>query len=690
MKGILLLAFLLPTTFIQAQLKMLLQENFHDNHLGWYENEDERHTIRVKDGYYEMIIPENIGMTYIYPPMDVAKDFSLEANFIQTDGDIKSSFGFIWGYDEESSFNNFLISPNGYLNVFSTDKLRTDAKDWVKIEHIKASGQPNHLKFVQQSGKLHFLVNGHEVLSIKALPWYGKTVGFLCKAKTNLRIDNFLIYSDLNINLPVDLQSGLVKENLGPEINTEYDEVTPKISVDGKTIYFSRKKNPGNIGGDNDDSDVWFSTSTDGVTWSPSQNVGKPVNTEGINNIVSVSQDNNTMIMVASNDFDVFTRAATGWAAAGTLGIPHENESDYFEASQSADGKTVLFSARNKGSLFYSDKTSERDIFISRKGNNGIWSAPFNLGPNINTSGNEMSPFLAPDGRTLYFASDGHPGYGSSDIFMSKRLDDTWTNWSVPVNLGPEINTFGYEAYYTVPASGDVAYMCTSERSYGRFDLVRIRLPEAVQPEPVVLVTGRALHAKTKTPVKAKIVFENIETGVEAGEAISNSQSGEYQIALPYGVNYGLFAKAKGYISVNENLSLLYLNRYQVINKDLYLIPIEVGEAIQLNNVFFEQGRPVLNHESYSELDRLVTIMKENSGMEIELSGHTDNIGNPRSLVVLSQERVAAVKNYLVSKGITSNRISGKGYGASKPLVKNDSEEHRKMNRRVEFKITRK
>jgi outer membrane protein OmpA-like peptidoglycan-associated protein len=191
-------------------------------------------------------------------------------------------------------------------------------------------------------------------------------------------------------------------------------------------------------------------------------------------------------------------------------------------------------------------------------------------------------------------------------------------------------------------------------------------------------------------PVEAGIAFENLATHLEVGEAISDPATGEYRVALPYGVNYGLHAKAKGYISVNENLELVDVRTYTELQKDLYLVPIEVGEAIQLNNVFFEQGRPLLKPESYPELDRLVQVLKENPTIEIELSGHTDNVGNPAALLSLSQERVATVKDYLVKNGIHGSRITGRGYGATRPLVKNDTEANRRMNRRVEFKITKK
>lgn len=678
-------------TLASGQLTELVHEDFKDNHLGWYEEADAKHSIRVKNGYYEIIAPEGGWMTYIFPFLDQSRDFSFEATFTQTEGSTDNGFGFIWGYDAATKkINNFVVSTNGYAKVYSSDESRKDAKEWKQIEGIKSLGLPNKLRVEQHKGIMKFFVNGKEEFSIPKLPWYSQAIGFVTYTNMRLLIDDFSLRSDVQINLPGDFVKGIKKINLGSGVNTHYDEVTPKISVDGKTIFFARKHAPENLGGVEDASDVWYSTTTDGIVWSKSKNMGAPVNTDKVNNIASIGQDNNSMLLAANNDFEIFERTTNGWRSAGMLGIRYENEHAYFEASLAADGKTMLFAAKNKKSLFYNEGRQEKDLFVSIKQSTGQWSEPVNLGPIINTSSNEASPFLAADGRTLYFASEGHPGYGGLDIFMSRRIGDSWTNWTKPVNLGPEINTFGFDAYYTVPASGDVAYLCTSAGGYGKSDIVQIKLPQSVKPDPVVLVLGKVLNAKTRRPVQADIIFENLITGKEAGEAISDPATGDYRIALPYGVNYGLHARAKGFLSVNENLELVDVKKYTEINKNLLLVPIEVGEAIQLNNVFFEQGRPVLKSESYPELDRLVAILRDNPTMEIELSGHTDNVGNPNSLVVLSQARVGAVKDYLVKSGIAALRITGKGYGAAKPMVKNDTEEHRRMNRRVEFKVTKK
>jgi outer membrane protein OmpA-like peptidoglycan-associated protein len=232
--------------------------------------------------------------------------------------------------------------------------------------------------------------------------------------------------------------------------------------------------------------------------------------------------------------------------------------------------------------------------------------------------------------------------------------------------------------------------MVSDRNSIGASDLVRIKLPEAVKPEPVVLVMGRTLNAKTNEPLSADIFFEDLTTRKEVGEAISDPQTGSYRITLTKGKNYGIRAEAKGYLSVNENFELASILEYKEITKDLLLVPIVVGESILLNNVFFQQGRATLKSESFPELDRLVRIMQDNPTVKIELGGHTDNVGNKEALKVLSENRVGAVKNYLIEKGISKERITGKGYGGEVPVVPNTTEANRQRNRRVEFKIVKK
>jgi outer membrane protein OmpA-like peptidoglycan-associated protein len=356
----------------------------------------------------------------------------------------------------------------------------------------------------------------------------------------------------------------------------------------------------------------------------------------------------------------------------------------------SSDGKAIVFVSKLKANAYYRAQVRERDIYVCLKQTNGTWSAPVHTGKVLNSSGEEYSPFLSADGRTLYFASNGRPGYGDVDIFMSRRLSDDWKQWTEPVNLGLGINTVGFDAYYTLPASGEYGYMVSDINTIGHDDIVRFKIPQSVKPDPVVLISGRVLNGKTQKPLAAMIRFDDLLTGKEVGEARVNPRTGEYSIALPAGKNYGYHAAAQGYLSVNENLELVNLREYSELKKDLLLIPIEIGESIQLKNVFFVQSKAELKTESYPELDRLVNILKENPTIEIEIGGHTDNLGAPSANLALSERRVEAVRQYLIGKGVSGKRMAGKGYGGAKPIAPSDTEENRQMNRRVEFKIIKK
>jgi outer membrane protein OmpA-like peptidoglycan-associated protein len=690
MRGYVIINFLLLCTTVQAQLPVILRETFSNNNYGWYEAEATDHKVIVRDGKYFMEAPEGGWMTYVTPYVEMGKDFSLEATFTQLDGFNNNGIGFLWGYNGKDQMNNFTFTTNGNYRIWCGDRTLNISDEWHETKLINPMGKENTIKIEQKKNNLNFYINDNLVATTKAFPWYGKSVGFLVYTKMRLLIDDFTFSHDVQINLPSNLETIGVRENLGPNVNSIYDEVSPVISADGKVLYFGRELSPENTGGITDKEDIWETRTSEGKTWSKSINMGAPVNTAKTNNLLAVSADNNTLLFHTSTGFAFMYRTVNGWSAFDDLGINFTNESSYLEGCLSADGKAILFVAKLKQNLFYKTDIQERDIYVCLKKENGTWSAPIHTGNIINSAGDEYSPFLSADGRTLYFATNGRPGYGDVDIFMTKRLSTGWTQWSEPVNLGLGINTVGFDAYYTLPASGDYGYMVSNIKSLGQADIIRFKLPKSMRPEPVVLVFGKVLNGKTQKPLKAVIRFDDLTTGKEIGEARSNPRTGEYKIALPSGRNYGYHAAAPGFLSVNENLELINLLEYTETRKDLLLVPIEVGESIQLKNVFFALSRSTLKSESYPELDRLVAIMNENKTMEIELAGHTDNKGDADANFLLSEKRVEAVKEYLVSKGIASQRIKGKGYGGTRPVIIGNTEANRELNRRVEFKITKK
>jgi outer membrane protein OmpA-like peptidoglycan-associated protein len=270
---------------------------------------------------------------------------------------------------------------------------------------------------------------------------------------------------------------------------------------------------------------------------------------------------------------------------------------------------------------------------------------------------------------------------------MSRRLDDTWTKWSKPANLGKNINTGQSDIFFTLPANGDYAYFSSGgNQSNGQLDLYRLRIPDLFKPAPVIEISGRVLDKFSKKPVRAKILYENLTENLELGINESNPSNGAYKIAVPVGANYGYLAQADGYMSVTQSLDATNLEDPQTITQDLYLMPIKRGTQIALNNIFFDYNKTDLNKESYSELNRLVDMMKKNPKMKIAIGGHTDSKGSDEYNIKLASDRAEAVQNYLIKKGISANRMSIKTLGKSDPLTANEeSTDGAALNRRVDI-----
>ncbi len=504
----------------------------------------------------------------------------------------------------------------------------------------------------------------------------------------------------------------VVLENLGSNVNSSAAELSPVITADGKTLYYVRDGHAKNLA----TQDTWYSTRGADGKWNPAIHPGHPINQGRNSQVSNVSTDGNQLLIrgayvdgeYESSGLSVITRNKKGeWNDPEKLDIKnfstYSDMGSYNNSFLCPDGKTLIyaFSDRsNKGNhrlywsrLILKDKwTKPKSIkdftkFISKALNNNVWTEPELIKSISPLEYNTFAPFLAADGVTLYFSSNKPGGQGGQDIWMCKRLDDTFQNWSEPVNLGPSVNSDDWDAYYCLDAKGEEAYMTSSKNGYGGGDIVSIKLATELRPNPVVLITGKVYNAKTKEPLGASIEYENLVDGKNAGVAVSNPSNGEYKIVLPYGKNYGFLAYAQKFISVSDNLDLTSVAEYKEIQRDLYLVPLEVGSTIRLNNIFFDFGKATLRNESFPELDRLVGLMTQNDNMVIELSGHTDNVGSDDANLKLSDDRAKSVTEYLVSKGIKAERINAKGYGETKPLGTNDTEEGKQLNRRVEFTI---
>ena len=496
------------------------------------------------------------------------------------------------------------------------------------------------------------------------------------------------------------LASGIIIEALDKNVNSEYSELNPLLSPDGKTLYFSRKNHPGNIGGVKDKEDIWYSDLDSAGHWELAKNMGPQFNNEApnfVNAIQSVTPDGRTAIMLLGNKYMPNGKMLAGVSISSNVGgnwskpIPLKITNDY-----NFNEKANYFLTNNRQTMIMSvereDSRGDRDLYVSFMKADSVWTEPLNLGEVVNTASEESAPFLASDDKTLYFSSKGFSGYGGNDIYVSRRLDDTWTRWSDPENLGPEINSPLEDVFFNIPAASEYAYYSRGVTETNT-DIFRVKLPIVKSPDPWVTVKGKIIDATTGKPIGAKIIYERLPDGKELGIAQSNPETGEYEIRLPGGHLYGVRAESKDKISSNQNLDLRNITSDQVIeHKDFNLDPIQVATieenaTITLNNIFFDFDKSVLKPESFPELNRIVDLMNEKTSMQIEISGHADNTGPERYNLVLSERRAKAVVKHLTSKGVSGERITTLYFGESKPAVPNDTPEHRRKNRRVEFKI---
>lgn len=505
-----------------------------------------------------------------------------------------------------------------------------------------------------------------------------------------------------DIDTPELLAKGLEIERLDEKVNSTSSELNPLLSPDGKTLYFSRKNHEGNVGGVNDKEDIWYSELGADGKWQLAENMGPKFNNAGpnfVNYIGTATPDGKSVLMLVGNRYLDNGKMLAGVSMADNVGgnwsepkaLEIENDYNFNERANyfmTNTRKALLMSVERE------DSRGSRDLYVSFPKEGGKWTEPLNLGVVINTAGEESAPFLASDDKTLYFSSTGFSGYGMADIFVSTRLDDTWTNWSPPENLGSEVNSKLDDLFFNIPSNSDYAYYSRG-MDPENLDIFRVKLPLFKVPEPVIVVKGKLVDAKTGEPVGAKIVYERLSDGKVVGETFSDPRTGEYEIHLPGGELYGFRAEEKNHISSSQSLDLRdYKSDATITGKDVTLEPIQVAAVdtnvtITLNNIFFDFDKATLKKESFVELDRIVSLMNERPTMQVEISGHADATGPEDYNLQLSGRRARSVSAYLVKKGIAQDRITTTFFGETKPVDSNSTVEGRRKNRRVEFKIVK-
>ncbi len=505
------------------------------------------------------------------------------------------------------------------------------------------------------------------------------------------------------IPTPSLLASGIITEALDKNVNSEYSELNPLLSPDGKVLYFSRRNHPQNVGGVDDKEDIWYSELGEDGKWQLAKNMGPQFNNaypNFVNTISAVTPDGKSAIMVLGNKYidggkkmlaGVSISSNVGGEWSKPIGLNITNDYNYNE-------KANYFLTNNRRTMVMSverdDSQGDRDLYASFMQDDSVWTEPLNLGKIVNSAAEESAPFLAADDKTLYFSSKGFSGYGGSDVYVSKRLDDTWTNWSEPENMGAEINSPLEDLFFNIPANSEHAYYSRGINETNT-DIFRVKLPVLRNPEIWVTVKGKLVDAKTGEPIGAKIIYEKLPDGTIAGIAQSDPKTGEYEIKLPAGYLYGIRAEANDHISENQNLDLRNVTSESVIeHKDFMLAPIgvaliEENAVITLNNIFFDFDKATLKPESFPELNRIVDLMNTRSAMQVDISGHADATGDAGYNKGLSKRRAESVQKHLVGKGVSESRISVSFYGEDKPIESNATKEGRRKNRRVEFKIVK-
>ncbi len=476
--------------------------------------------------------------------------------------------------------------------------------------------------------------------------------------------------------------------SVGDGINTAADEYWPSITVDGQTMMFTRQSKPIQTAGARSipQEDFYLSFQS-GNGWQKAVNAGYPLNTPQNEGAQSLSSDGTYMFFTACErpgglgSCDIFFSAFNNgkWSFPFNLGAPVNSSKWESQPSISSNGKMLFFSSNRPGG------EGGKDLWYSVINEKGKWANPVNLGKTINSPGDEMSPFIHFDGRTLYFSSDGWAGMGGFDIYKTTMKEDT--TWTEPQNLGYPINTYNDETGLIINSEGQEAYYSSKKDDQNGKNIYSFTLYESVRPDPVAYLKGKVSDRINGKMLVAGYELINLSTGKPV---VSNTTdgNGNFLVCLPSGFNYALNVSKAGYLFFSENF--MFEGDHPVLKPYLMpikLSPLKVGERMLLANVFFETDSWELKKESRIELNKLMDLLSDNMELVVEIGGYTDATGNNEHNLVLSEKRALSVVNFLVENGIAADRLKYKGYGNSSPIGDNITSEGRKLNRRTEVQI---
>jgi outer membrane protein OmpA-like peptidoglycan-associated protein len=526
----------------------------------------------------------------------------------------------------------------------------------------------------------------------------------------------------------------VIIENLGDNLNSTFHEYSPLMSADGNTLIFTSNRSTDDykIKSSTNYEDIYITHKT-ASGWEPPSKISPDINIKYNDAAASLSADGKTLFLYYEEGAgDIYTSTLTdgSWSKPVPLN-KNINTPLFWETSAciSADGKKLYFTSNRPGGQ------GELDIYVSELDAKGNWGKAANLGSTINTPFNEDSPFIHPDGITLYFSSDGHPTMGSNDIFKSELINGKWTKAE---NLGYPINSIEYDGFFSISSDKKTGYYSAMrEDGLGSADMYRVKffdppkeevpvLTASLTPEIVETVAKKVEELKAEVPaaetktedyvdpiiqlhkdmkivtiLKGKVIDESSAAPLGATISLvdnanqrvvarisSNPETGDFELVIPHGGNYGVATEKAGYLFNSINFNLPQFAEYQEIDTHILMVKVQVGSKMVLKNIFFDVGKSVLKQESIAELEKMRELLAGNDQLKVQINGHTDNTGNPATNTVLSLKRAEAVVNYLIEKGVDSKRLGAKGFGSERPLVSNDDEqEGREINRRTEIEI---
>lgn len=684
MKYILFLSLILPIVAFTQGAELFFKETFQDNINRW---------TQTKEFDYEVY-----HNTF---HIDPDTDFELQAIFEVVDLDAESVYGFSWGREGAYSFQQIDFNKAGAFRIgYQKDATFNVQQGWKKKKCIKSRGV-NVLRIRRKGAKLFFYVNDKLVHKRPYKRFDASGVAFRTTTK-GVSYGGFTIDQK---KAPIYLltssgDSVWTGKNLGSKVNSPYIDKYPRISPDGQFLYFLREDPADGFGSQ----DIYRSEKIDNE-WTPAENVQRPINNRYANFVCGVMADNNTLLL--SNAYKnyneenllAFTfKGENGWEDPTPVRIQKlQKKGRWVSFTLSSDGRVLIFS------MVRPDTYGGRDLYVSFRLANGDFSKPKNLGETINTIGNEHCPFLAADGKTLYFDTDGHPGYGGRDIFMTRRLDDSWKNWAEPANMGQGINTKESDEGFTIDAQSGTGYIVSNRSGEGRLDIFGLEVPEVLRPKPTVLVAGFVINCTNYKGVitKVRVYKNNLQTLFSVGH--TDPKNGQFKLALPTGEKYIVVAEHNpAYETSNADTVYIDLSRQTTMgtieinpicfqSKDTATNQIPPPRASILptfSPIYFGFDSYGLDLKASSLLRQVVDTMLKYPKMNLLVEGHTDSKGTHGYNWTLGIRRAAAAIQFLENKGIQRTRIFMKGQGEDKPIALNSTLLGQTKNRRVELQAT--